>query len=102
VALATQLLSEKEMEEALCHLPGWSRQGNKLHRQYHFSSFEKALGFFCGLALVAEAAEHPLEESEVYNSVTVNLTTPQLGGITQVDVALAEKADVLANSLKTF
>ena len=99
--VATRLLSNKEVEEALCHLPGWSRQGNKLHRQYHFSSFEKALGFLCGLALVAQSAEHHLQESEVYDSVTVDLTTPELGGIAQVDVTLAEKADVLANAILT-
>jgi 4a-hydroxytetrahydrobiopterin dehydratase len=83
----------------LCHLQGWSRQGNKLHRQYHFSSFEKALGFLSGLALVAQAAGHALEESEVYDSVTVDLTTPELGGIADVDVELATQADALADSL---
>ena len=95
-----RLLSEPEVESALCHLPGWSRQGNKLQRQYHFSSFEKALGFLSGLALVAQARRHHLEESEVYDSVTVELTTPEVEGITDIDVELADQADALAVSLQ--
>lgn len=98
-APAPRLLSEKEVDEALCHLQGWSRQGNKLHRQYHFSSFEKALGFRSGLVLVAQTTGHALEESEVYDSVSVDLTTPEVGGIADVDVALATQADALADSL---
>ena len=93
---AARLLSNREVEAALSELRGWCQQGNKLHRQYHFSCFEKALGFLSGLALVAKAAEHPLEETEIYDSVIVDLTTPELGGIADVDVALAQKADELA------
>jgi 4a-hydroxytetrahydrobiopterin dehydratase len=93
---APRLLSEKELQEALSHLRGWSRQSNKLHRQFHFSSFEQALGFLSGLALVAQAAGHPLEESELYDCVVVNLTTPEVGGIADIDVELAWKANALA------
>ena len=92
-------LGEDEIEEVLSHLQGWSRQGNKLHREYHFSSFEKALGFLSGLALIAQAAGHPLEESEVYDCVIVDLTSPEVGGITALDVALADQADALATIL---
>lgn len=99
---ATRLLSAREVEDVLLHLRGWSLQGNKLHRQYHFSTFEKALGFLAGLALVAREAEHPLEESEIYNNVSVDVTTPELGGISPIDVMLAEKADIMADSLQAF
>lgn len=99
---ATRLLSAREVEDVLLHLRGWSLQGNKLHRQYHFSTFEKALGFLAGLALVAREAEHPLEESEIYNNVNVDVTTPELGGISPIDVMLAEKADIMADSLQAF
>lgn len=94
-----RLLSEKEVREALCHLQGWSRQGNKLHRQYQFSSFEKALAFMSALALAALGAGNALEESEVYDSVSVDLTTPSVGGIADVDVQLATQAEALADSL---
>ncbi len=92
-------LGEEEIEEVLSHLRGWSRQGNKLHRQYHFSSFERALGFLSGLALIAQAGGHSLEESEVYDCVFVELTSPEVGGITALDVALAYQADALATIL---
>lgn len=96
-----KLLSGEEVTLALSHLQGWSQQGNKLHRQYHFSSFEKAIGFLSGLALVAQATGHPVEESEIYDSVTVDLSTPELGGITDIDLELAQKADALADCVST-
>lgn len=100
LTLEPRLLSVNEIDEALCHLNGWCLQEKKLHRQYQFSSFEKALGFLSGLALVAQKVEHPLEESEIYNRVTVDLTSPDAGGVTEIDVALAKEADMLADALK--
>jgi 4a-hydroxytetrahydrobiopterin dehydratase len=95
-----RLLSEREVESALSHLQGWSRQGNKLHRQYHFSSFEKALGFLSGLALIAQGIGNHLESEEIYNSVNVDLSTPEVEGIADTDVELAYQADTLAISLR--
>lgn len=97
-----QILSPKELELALTQLKGWQLQEGKLHRRFCFSSFEKALGFMSGLALNAKKIEHHLEESELYNCVTVDLITPEIGGITDLDVQLAQKANGLASILKAF
>jgi 4a-hydroxytetrahydrobiopterin dehydratase len=100
--LIPKALSSKELEVALDKLKGWQLQGGKLHRQFCFSSFEKALGFMSGLALSAKTIEHTLEESNLYNCVTVDLITPETGGITDLDVHLAQKANELACLLKAF
>jgi 4a-hydroxytetrahydrobiopterin dehydratase len=45
------------------------------------------------VAVLAEAAGHHPEWSNVYNRVEINLTTHDAGGITMQDFDLAEKID---------
>jgi 4a-hydroxytetrahydrobiopterin dehydratase len=47
------------------------------------------------VALAAEAAGHHPEWTNVYNKVTITLTTHDAGGLTAKDVALAERIDAL-------
>ncbi|MBF2021463.1 MAG: 4a-hydroxytetrahydrobiopterin dehydratase [Hydrococcus sp. C42_A2020_068] len=97
-----RLLSSQELEAVLQELRGWSQTEGKLHRQFRFSCFEKALGFMSGLALVAEAMGHRPQESNIYDRVMVDLTTSEAGGITDLDVEIARKADELASQLKSL
>jgi 4a-hydroxytetrahydrobiopterin dehydratase len=96
VAMAAPVLSTVELDNALNQLTGWSIKDGKLHRQYQFASFVEAFGFMSSVALVAEAAGHHPEWFNVYNRVTIDLTTHDSGGITQKDVDLAQKANELA------
>lgn len=90
------LLSNDELDSALGQLPGWSLKNGKLHREYKFASFVEAFGFMSSLALIAEAMGHHPEWFNVYNRVTIDLTTHDAGGITHKDVELAGKANQLA------
>jgi 4a-hydroxytetrahydrobiopterin dehydratase len=94
-AMSTQL-SEAELKKALGELSGWSIEAGKLHRQYQFKSFVEAFGFMTSLALVAESMGHHPEWFNVYNRVTIDLTTHDAGGITAKDVEFARKANQLA------
>ncbi|MCL6433331.1 MAG: 4a-hydroxytetrahydrobiopterin dehydratase [Leptolyngbyaceae cyanobacterium HOT.MB2.61] len=89
-------LSEDELKDALSQLDGWSIKDGKLHRQYQFGSFVEAFGFMSSVALVAESMGHHPEWFNVYNRVTIDLTTHDSGGITRLDVDLARKANELA------
>ncbi len=89
-------LSPNELDAALSQLNGWSLQQNKLHRLFQFNSFVEAFGFMASVALVAESMGHHPEWFNVYNRVTVDLTTHDAGGITQKDVELAQKMNELA------
>jgi 4a-hydroxytetrahydrobiopterin dehydratase len=89
-------LSDTEIQTALTQLTGWSLQGNKLHRQFKFANFNEAFGFMTRLALVAEKMGHHPEWFNVYNRVTLDLTTHDAGGITELDVKLAEQANGFA------
>ncbi len=94
--MAAPVLTANELDTALSQLDGWSIQNGKLHRQFQFSSFVEAFGFMSSVALVAEAMGHHPEWFNVYNRVTIDLTTHDAGGITQKDVDLARKANELA------
>ena len=89
-------LSSYELDSALSELGGWTIQAGKLHRQFQFNSFVEAFGFMSSSALVAEAMGHHPEWFNVYNKVTVDLTTHDAGGITLLDVKLARRMNELA------
>lgn len=85
-----------QLESTLTQLPGWAVRDGKLHREFKFKSFVEAFGFMSSLALVAESMGHHPEWFNVYNRVTIDLTTHDSGGITQKDIDLARKASELA------
>jgi len=89
-------LSPNELDAALSELGSWSLQHDKLHRQFQFASFVEAFGFMSSVALVAESMGHHPEWFNVYNRVTVDLTTHDAGGITMKDVELARRMNELA------
>lgn len=96
--MSTAKLSPNELDAALNELGTWSIQNDKLHRQFQFNSFVEAFGFMASVALVAESMAHHPEWFNVYNRVTVDLTTHDAGGITHKDVELARKMNELAQS----
>jgi 4a-hydroxytetrahydrobiopterin dehydratase len=89
-------LTDDELQQALQALAGWSLADNKLHKTFQFASFVEAFGFMTKAALVAEAMNHHPEWFNVYNRVTVDLTTHDAGGISARDFELAAKMDGLA------
>jgi 4a-hydroxytetrahydrobiopterin dehydratase len=95
------ILSASELDLALQKLNGWSLSQGKLHRQFQFPSFVKAFGFMTSVALVAETMGHHPEWCNVYNRVSIDLTTHDAGGITMNDIHLACKMNELAVSLVT-
>jgi 4a-hydroxytetrahydrobiopterin dehydratase len=91
-----QKLSPAELETALRALDGWALVGGKLHREFRFADFNAAFGFMTRVALEAEKRDHHPEWSNVWNRVVVDLATHDSGGITEKDVALAERISELA------
>lgn len=89
-------LSTAELNAALPKLKGWSIKDGKLHRELQFKSFVEAFGFMSSVALVAESLGHHPEWFNVYNRVTIDLTTHDAGGLTNKDVELASKVNELA------
>jgi 4a-hydroxytetrahydrobiopterin dehydratase len=94
--MATQKLTDDELSSVLQQLKDWSVQAGKLHREYRFTDFAHAFGFMATAAVLIEKRNHHPEWLNVYNRVTVDLTTHDAGGITQKDVELARLLDSIA------
>jgi 4a-hydroxytetrahydrobiopterin dehydratase len=73
----------------------WSVKEDKLNREFKFPNFILAFGFMTKVAILAEKADHHPEWSNVYNSVVINLTTHDAGGISKKDFELAQKISQL-------
>ncbi len=91
-----RLLRPAELRRSLGKLSGWKRVKGKLHKDFEFGTFVKAFGFMKKVAVAAEAMNHHPEWFNVYNKVSVDLVTHDLGGISTDDVVLAEKVNRLA------
>lgn len=89
-------LGEKQIENALCALPGWTVKAGKLQRDLRFRDFSEAFAFMTRVALAAEQRDHHPEWSNVWNRVSIALVTHESDGITERDVALAQKISELA------
>jgi 4a-hydroxytetrahydrobiopterin dehydratase len=93
-------LSPEEVSSALASLSGWSVIDDKLHREYKFADFAHAFGFMAAIATAAEKLDHHPDWLNVYNRVTVNLSTHDAGGITELDLKLADTMEKLAQKLQ--
>ena len=82
-------LSNSQIDDALSNLDGWSREGETIVRHFEFPDFVSALGFIVSVGLIAERANHHPEIHNVYNRVRINLSTHDVGGITDRDLSLA-------------
>ena len=98
--MSIQRLTETELADLLSELPGWAlrEDGKAIVRTFRFADFNEAWGFMNRVALLAEAQDHHPEWSNVYGRVDVTLSTHTAGGVTEKDVALAKKMEMLANS----
>ncbi len=91
-------LSAKVVDVRLPSLPGWKRTKGKLHRIFTFADFSEAFAFMTRAALAAEKLNHHPDWSNVWNKVTVDLSTHDAGGITELDFRLAAEVNRIAGS----
>jgi 4a-hydroxytetrahydrobiopterin dehydratase len=89
--MAAQPLSAAEIEALATDLPGWSLKEGKLHREFRFADFSEAFGFMSRVALAAETLGHHPEWSNVWNRVSIDLTTHDTGGLSDLDRDLARR-----------
>jgi 4a-hydroxytetrahydrobiopterin dehydratase len=91
-----QKLSEADVRARLSEIPGWELAEGKLHKTFRFASFVQAFSFMTSVALVAEAMNHHPDWTNVYNRVTIDLNTHDVGGISALDFRLAKRIEELA------
>ena len=83
---------------ALASLSGWTEVASRdaITRKFSFKDFNEAFGFMARAALVAEKMDHHPEWFNVYKTVEVTLSTHDAGGVTELDVKLAEAMNRIA------
>lgn len=77
---------------------GWSALEGRdaIYKSFVFGNFIEAFGWMSQVAIVAEKMNHHPEWSNVYKTVDVTLTTHDVDGLSDLDVALARKMDTMA------
>ena len=91
-------ISKTELAKKLKRLSGWKlvKGRSAITKTFKFDNFQEAFGWMTSMAIYAEKKDHHPEWFNVYNRVTIDLTTHDSGGITIKDVELAKKANELA------
>jgi 4a-hydroxytetrahydrobiopterin dehydratase len=90
-------LDAQARKKALSGLKGWTYNAKKraITREFKFKDFSAAWGFMARAALVAEGMNHHPEWTNVYNRVSVTLSTHDAKGLTELDIKLAKAFDIL-------
>lgn len=95
--MAIARLTQNELDAALAQLPEWAlrEDGLAISRELKFADFNEAFGFMTRVALYADKADHHPEWSNVYNRVSVLLTTHDAGGLSERDIRMAKAIDAM-------
>ncbi|MGD6742212.1 4a-hydroxytetrahydrobiopterin dehydratase [Streptomyces sp. BH106] len=95
--MPTEPLSQKDIEDRLTELPGWSVEDDALTRTYRLDSHFAAAALVMHIAQTQEALNHHSNLTLGYNTVTLAVNTHDAGGaLTSKDFALAERVEKLA------
>lgn len=74
----------------------WTEEDNMLKRDFQFADFQEAFAFMTRVAFLAEQHQHHPNWSNVYNNVSIHLTTHDAGNVvTDKDRKLAEAIDAI-------
>ncbi len=88
-------LSARVLDTKMESLSGWTLEPSRsaIQKSFIFTDFVEAFGFMARVALHAERADHHPEWSNIYDRVSVRLTTHDVGGVSDRDFALAALID---------
>ena len=92
----TERLDDAAIEAGLARIPGWSRAGDEIRKEFVRTSFADAIAFVVRVGFVAEAADHHPDLDVRYRRVVVALTTHAADGLTARDFDLAAEIEKVA------
>ncbi|MGW0766971.1 4a-hydroxytetrahydrobiopterin dehydratase [Streptomyces sp. NPDC002676] len=95
--MAVEPLSQKEIEDRLAELPGWSVEGDRLTRGYRLGSHVAAAALVAHIAAIQDELDHHSDLTLGYNTVSFSVNTHCAGGVlTEKDFALARRVEDIA------
>ena len=85
--------------QALASLKGWKEAAGRdaIAKEFRFADFNQAFAFMTQIALKAERMDHHPEWSNVYNRVSVMLSTHECEGLSERDIDMARFIDTLGS-----
>ncbi|WP_027137611.1 4a-hydroxytetrahydrobiopterin dehydratase [Gaetbulibacter saemankumensis] len=88
-------LSEQDIEKKLLHLPEWDYYDDALHAEFEFENFKDCFSAMSRIAFECEALNHHPDWSNVYNVLTISLSTHDANGVTEKDFQLAKAIETI-------
>lgn len=90
-----KLLSDAERANLSASIPKWALTSDTtaIRREFKFADFGEAWGFMARVALAAEKMDHHPDWSNSWNTVRIDLTTHDVGGLSDNDLKLAQTID---------
>jgi len=88
-------LDRSDVDTWLTAHPGWERDGEALVRSFKLADFGSALAFAVRLGMIAEKKDHHPDILIGWGKARVLWTTHDAGGITRLDLELAEATETL-------
>ena len=89
-------LTGHQIEVVLTTLEGWTQDAGRIKKEYKFTDFTGAAMFITGANLEAEKMNHHPEICHSYTTVKIEMTTHDVGGISELDLRLAKRLDARA------
>lgn len=93
----SELLEEEDLAIALKKCPEWEHEKNAITRTVEFEEFMDGIDFVNDLAEIAEDAQHHPDIVIKHTKITLKLTTYDVGGVTDLDIQLAQRVDNLVD-----
>lgn len=92
-----KVLSDTEVNERIATMEGWEFEQNAIHTALEFENFKDAFSVMTRIAFEAEKMDHHPDWSNVYNTLSISLSTHDAGGVTEKDFELAKAIDALVS-----
>ncbi|WP_093798048.1 4a-hydroxytetrahydrobiopterin dehydratase [Streptomyces sp. Wb2n-11] len=95
--MPTEPLSQKEIEDRLRELPGWSLDGDRITRTYRLGTHFAATALVVHVAGIQDELDHHSDLTLGYNTVALTVNTHSAGGaVTELDFELARRIEDIA------
>ena len=83
-------LTPDEIEQRMLRFPDWEYYEDAIHAEFEFENFKDCFSAMSRIAFECEALNHHPNWSNVYNVLTISLSTHSANGVTRKDFDLAE------------
>lgn len=85
-----EALSPEAIKKELEQLSDWKFENGKLYANFKFKDFNQCFSVMSAVALLSEKMDHHPEWTNVYNQLTVYLTSHFANGVTELDLKMAK------------